>query len=82
MGCSIGDPNERIQAFKPDTVFSGNNRIPLPKFSGDGSKDANEFLAIFERIARLYKLNKDRKMEIFILSLTGNASVWFNTTRV
>ena len=23
VGCSIGDPNERTQAFKPDCIFSG-----------------------------------------------------------
>ena len=60
--------------------FPASNSVPLPKFSGDGSEDVNEFLANFERTARFYKLNKDRKAETFPLSLTGNANVWFNTT--
>jgi len=54
-----------MNAFKLSTQtlsFPASNRIPLPKFSGDGSKDANEFLAIFEGIARFYKLNKDQKI--------------------
>ena len=60
--------------------FPASNSVPLPKFSGDGSEDVNEFLANFERTARFYKLNEDRKAETFPLSLTGNANVWFNTT--
>lgn len=42
-----------MNAFKLSSQtpsFPASNRIPLQKFSGDGSKDANEFLAIFERI--------------------------------
>ena len=60
--------------------FPASNSVPLPKFSGDGSEDVNEFLANFERTARFYELNEDRKAETFPLSLTGNANVWFNTT--
>ena len=59
--------------------FPASNSVPLPKFSGDGSEDVNEFLANFERTARVYKLSEDRKMKTFLLSLTGNANVWFNT---
>ena len=60
--------------------FPASSSVPLPKFSGDGSEDVNEFLANFERTARFYKLSEDRKTETFPLSLTGNANVWFNTT--
>ena len=60
--------------------FPASTCVPLPKFSGDGSEDVNEFLANFERTARFYKFNEDRKAETFPLSLTGNANVWFNAT--
>lgn len=60
--------------------FPASSSVPLPKFSGDGSEDVNEFLANFERTARFYKLSEDRRTETFPLSLTGNANVWFNTT--
>jgi len=60
--------------------FPAGSSVPLPKFSGDGSKDINEFLANFERRASYYKLSEDQKRETFLLSLTGNGNVWFNTT--
>ena len=41
--------------------FPASSSVPLPKFSGDGSEDVNEFLANFERTARFYKLSEDRK---------------------
>ena len=54
--------------------------MPLPKFSGDGNEDVNEFLANFSRTARFYKFSEERKAEILPLYLTGNASIWYNTT--
>ena len=60
--------------------FPASSSVPLPKFSGDGSEDVNEFLANFERKARFYKLSEDEKMGTFPLSLMGNVNVWLNNT--
>ena len=61
-------------------TFPSGNSVPLPKFSGDCNEDVNEFLANFNRTALFYKFSGDRKAEILPLSLTGKASIWYNTT--
>ena len=69
-----------LKLSKQTPSFPAGTSVPLPKFSGDGSEDVNEFLANFGRTARFYNLNEDRKAETFPFSLTGNANVWLNTT--
>lgn len=52
----------------------------MPKLSGAESEDVTEFLANFNRAAYFYQCTGERKTEAFPLYLTGNASIWFNTT--
>lgn len=59
--------------------FSMTNSI-FPRFSGADSEDVTEFLTNFNRAARFYKFPEERKAEALPLYLTGNASIWFDTT--
>lgn len=52
----------------------------IPRFLGADSEDVTEFLVNFKRAARFYKFLEERKAEALPLYLTGNASIWFNTT--
>ena len=61
-------------------TFPNNNSVPIPKFSGDAHEDVNEFLANFDRASAFYHLTSERKAEALPLFLTGDASIWFNTT--
>lgn len=59
--------------------FSTNNSM-IPRFSGADSEDVTELLVNFNRAARFYNFSEERKAEALPLYLTGNASIWFNTT--
>ena len=59
--------------------FSSNSSM-MPRFSGADSEDVNEFLASFNRASRFYNFSDKRKAEALPLHLTGNASIWYNTT--
>lgn len=61
-------------------TFPSGSSVPLPKFSGNCDEDVDEFLANFNRMARFYKFSEDCNAEILPLYLTGNASIWYNTT--
>ena len=69
-----------VETTRLTPTFPSGNSVPLPKFSGDCNEEVNEFLANFNRTARFYKFSEDRKVEILPLYLTGNASIWYNTT--
>ena len=59
--------------------FSTTNSM-ISRFSGADSEDVTEFLVNFNRAACFYKFSEARKTEALPLYLTGNASIWFNTT--
>ncbi|KAL9965744.1 hypothetical protein ACROYT_G029586 [Oculina patagonica] len=71
------------KAFQKSHVtptFPGNNGVPMPTFSGDADEDVNEFLVNFNRTSAFYNFTPEKKAEALPLFLTGNASIWFNTT--
>ncbi|KAL9958978.1 hypothetical protein ACROYT_G036058 [Oculina patagonica] len=71
---------EAFQKSHVTPTFPGNNSVPMPTFSGDADEDVNEFLVNFNRTSAFYNFTPEKKAEALPLFLTGNASIWFNTT--
>lgn len=47
-------------------------------FLGVDFEDVMEFLVNFKRVVCFYKFLEECKVEVFLLYLIGNVSIWFN----